>query len=128
MPGPVLNNVKRFFKEQTGHKDDPVKPTTYKDSLLNLEPGLVYPVEAGNLNATFRFTISGLDGDQTVIVPFHELQRPLRGLNLEGKVVADNRYTELQIYSEPAENDAAVLGKAFLSQVWSFESWRNVRF
>ncbi|KAK0649778.1 hypothetical protein B0T16DRAFT_324696 [Cercophora newfieldiana] len=93
-----------------------VEPSSYSDRLLNLEPGIVYRKDAADFNATLRFTINY---NQTVEVPFHEVQRSLRGLDKNGAVIVDPDYNELQIYGTPAEGDAAVLGKAFLSQVRS---------
>ena len=92
----------------------PVQPSEYADTLLNLEPGLVYPTIAGELNATLRLTINE---NQTVDIPLHEVQRPLRGLNPEGGYTTSSEFSELQIYGVPAEGYATVLGKAFLSQV-----------
>lgn len=96
-----------------------MKPTDYQNSLLNIEPGLVYPSSIKDLNVTLRITITDLSGGQpqTVEIPFHELQRPLRGLDSKGVVVSDNNYTEIQIYKDGTANNAAVLGRAFLSQV-----------
>jgi len=91
-----------------------VDPATYKSSLLNVEPGIVFSKDTADLNATLRFTINYT---QTVEVPFYEVQRPLRGLDPNGVPVVNSEYNELQIYGTPAEGDAPVLGKAFLSQV-----------
>jgi hypothetical protein len=67
-----------------------------------------------DFNTTLKFTINY---NQTVIIPFYEMQRNLRGLGSNGEVVVDDDYKELQIDGSPAAGDAAVLGKVFLSQV-----------
>jgi hypothetical protein len=114
LPSTRIDLVKSFFKGITEYSGDPMQPDVYKNALLNLEPGLVYPAAAGFFNASMRIT---LDGGLTVDIPTHELQRYLRGLDPDGNTVLNTGYTELQVYGEPAPQDASVLGKAFLSQV-----------
>jgi hypothetical protein len=95
-----------------------VTPSEYQDHLANLEPGLVYPRSAAAaFNGSMRIT---LKGGLVVDIPVHEMQRPLRGLNSDGKPVLDPELTELQIYGREAPVFAPVLGKAFLSQVSHF--------
>ena len=111
-----VNNVKSWFNDLTLWSGETVKPEEYKDTLLNLEPGLVYPAKAGSFNGSMRITI---DKDLTVDIPLHELWRPLRGLDADGKMILHDRFNELQIYGADASQSlyAPVLGKAFLSQV-----------
>ncbi|KAK0715456.1 hypothetical protein B0H67DRAFT_645203 [Lasiosphaeris hirsuta] len=125
MPGPLLDQFLGFFQQVTKFSGDPVLPPVYNDHLLNAEPGIVYPKSAGQFNATLRFT---LNYNLTVEIPFYELQRPLRGLDKEGKVVVDSNYTELQIFRTPAEGDAPVLGKAFLSQLYLYVNYETMKF
>lgn len=109
-----VDEIESSFRFVTGYSGKTVDPHEYKDRLLNLEPGLVYPASAGSFNATMRLTI---EDKLTVEIPFHELQRPLRGLDRNGSVITAPEYNELQVYREKAPGDAPVLGKAFLSQV-----------
>ncbi|KAK3352748.1 hypothetical protein B0T25DRAFT_580621 [Lasiosphaeria hispida] len=125
MPGPLLDQFEEFFEQITKFSGDAVPPPEYNDLLLNVEPGIVYPKSAGPFNATLRFT---LNYNLTVDIPFYELQRPLRGLGKDGKVVVDSNYTELQIFRTPAEGDAPVLGKAFLSQLYLYVNYETMRF
>ncbi|KAJ4291301.1 hypothetical protein N0V88_006305 [Collariella sp. IMI 366227] len=111
------NNLKDALKTVPSFGEGPVDSSKYKNKLFNLEPGLVYPASAGHFNGTMRVTI---DRSMTVTIPTHELWRPLRGLNSEGKVDTDSNYNELQIYAPENDADAPVLGKAFLSQVMLF--------
>jgi hypothetical protein len=114
MPETMVNDVEEFFKAVTGYGGDAVDPSVYKDNLLNLEPGLVYPASAGSFEGTMRLT---LEDKLTVDIPFYELLRPLRGLDENGSLVLHPEYNELQVFREEAPGDAPVLGKAFLSQV-----------
>ncbi|KAK1753202.1 hypothetical protein QBC47DRAFT_53940 [Echria macrotheca] len=125
MPGNALDQFREFLHQNTKLTGDTVLPATYKDTLLNLEPGIVYPKDAGDLNATMRFTINY---NQTVEIPFYELQRPLRGLDVNGSVITDQDYNELQIYDSPAEGDAPVLGKVFLSQLYLYVNYEQMTF
>jgi len=80
-----------------------------------MEPGLVFPsASLAGVTVTLRAT---LDNGQTVIVPSHELVRPVRGLDQAGKPKVNTNFTEFAIYDGEAPEDAIVLGKAFLSTV-----------
>jgi hypothetical protein len=115
MPKNLLDQFKDLVKGPL------VEPSAYADRLLNLEPGIVYRKDEADFNATLRFTINY---NQTVEVPFYEVQRSLRGLDPNGAVVVDPDYNELQIFGTPADGDAVVLGKAFLSQVGAPSPWK----
>lgn len=114
MPGPVLDQFQTLFQETTGFSGNHVRPSEYHDGLLNIEAGMVYPTSAEQFNASLRITINY---NQTVEIPWYEFQRPLQGLNEAGDVAVDTNFTEYTIFEVPAEGDAPVLGKAFLSQV-----------
>ncbi|KAK4446256.1 hypothetical protein QBC34DRAFT_150854 [Podospora aff. communis PSN243] len=119
MPKNLLGQFKDLLK------GTPVEPSAYADKLVNLEPGIVYRKDTADFNATLRFTINY---NQTVEVPFYEVQRSLRGLDANGAVVVDPDYNELQIYGTPADGDAAVLGKAFLSQLYLYVNYESMSF
>ncbi|KAK5658303.1 hypothetical protein OQA88_2278 [Cercophora sp. LCS_1] len=125
MPGPILGQIQSLFREVTRFPGSPVAPSEYMDRLYNIEPGIVYPTSAGPFNATLRFT---LNSQLMVDVPFYEIQRPLRGLDAKGRLVRDANYTELQIYGMPAEADAPVLGKTFLSQLYLYVNYETMKF
>ena len=93
---------------------DQVSASSYS-GIRNLEPGLVFPSKPlAGVTMTLRAT---LDNGLTVIVPTHELLRPLRGLDQSGTPQVDTNLTEIAIYDGEAPEDAIVLGKAFLSTV-----------
>ncbi|GAB1314687.1 hypothetical protein MFIFM68171_04897 [Madurella fahalii] len=125
MPGLTVDKVENYFREVTGYNGETVDPVVYRDRLLNLEPGLAFPASAGSFNGTLRLTI---EDKLTVDIPLYELQRPLRGLDSNGRVVLEPEYNELQIYRQEAPNDAPVLGKAFLSQVYLFVDYESGNF
>ncbi|KAK0710467.1 hypothetical protein B0T21DRAFT_297991 [Apiosordaria backusii] len=114
LPSETLSTLLGYINQTTGQRTSLVPVSEYADELVNLEPGLVYRRQSGEFNAALRFT---LNDKMTVEVPYHELQRPLRGLNDNGAAVLDTNYNELQIFSDAAPGNAPVLGKAFLSQV-----------
>ncbi len=89
-----------------------MEPDEYKDTLNNLEPGLVYA--SGSFNGTMTVI---LEDGMKVEIPNYELWRPLRGLDSDGNIILHSHYNELQVYGNPSLLDAPVLGKAFLSQV-----------
>jgi hypothetical protein len=119
MPKNLLGQFKDLLKGTL------VEPSAYADKLVNLEPGIVYRKDTTDFNATLRFTINY---NQTIEVPFYEVQRSLRGLDANGVVVVDPDYNELQIYGTPADGDAAVLGKAFLSQLYLYVNYESMSF
>lgn len=125
MPQQEANDIRDLIKDVTKYAGDPILPAAYQDILLNLEPGIVYPKSAGEFNMTMRITINN---ELTVQVPHYELQRPLRGLDKDGKVVSNDAYNELQIYGDnPAEN-SPVIGKAVLSQLYLFVDYETMMF
>lgn len=58
-----------------------------------------------------------LAGGLKVVIPSEELLQPLRGLNHQGRPVANTSFVAVQIYREPNVELAPVLGRVFLSQV-----------
>lgn len=123
MPNNTVDDIRHFVESVSGYSGQTVGPTAYRDKLLNLEPGVVYPASSGSsFNGTMRLTI---ENDLTVDIPFYELDMPLRGLDGQGNPVLDPDYRELQIYGSAASGDAPVLGKAFLSQVSSLVAQRH---
>ncbi|KAK0654968.1 hypothetical protein B0T16DRAFT_292522, partial [Cercophora newfieldiana] len=114
MPGPILDQFRTLFQETTGFSGGHVRPSEYHNGLLNIEAGMVFPTPPEQFNASLRLT---LNYNLTVDIPWHEFQQPLRGLDATGKPAVDTNYTEYQLFEIPAEGDAPVLGKAFLSQV-----------
>ncbi|KAK3317557.1 hypothetical protein B0T19DRAFT_293622 [Cercophora scortea] len=125
LPKSDLGRFKDFYTKYTNSTAGALNPSDYKSTLLNLEPGIVYPKPAGAFNASLRFTINN---ELTVDIPHYEFERPLRGLDENGTVVLDQRNTELQIYGSPAPEDAPVLGKAFLSQLYLFVDYDRMKF
>lgn len=120
MPENLLGQFQQLLKGSL------VEPKEYADKLFNLEPGLVYRKDSGaDLNATLRFTINY---NQTVEIPFYEVQRSLVGLDTNGSVVVDADYNQLQIFPLPAPGDAAVLGKVFLSQLYLYVNYESMTF
>jgi len=117
LPLETIESIKRLFNDLTGYQGNPVGPQEYSKGLLNPEPGLVYPADAGSFNGSFRFV---LENNLVVDIPAHELWSPLRGLDNDGALVTDRRYNELKVFHEESPADASVLGKVFLSQVGRF--------
>jgi len=110
----IIGQIRKFIPASQG----PLPASNYSH-LYNLEPGLVYPSSAGDLDPTLR--ISLLNGP-TITIPTHEIIRPLRGLDQSGAMVLDTGYNEVQIYGNPAPEDGPVMGKALLSQVNRYAS------
>ncbi|KAK4652735.1 hypothetical protein QC762_500605 [Podospora pseudocomata] len=125
LPSETLSALLGYVNQTTEQRTHLVPVTEYADELVNLEPGLVYRRSSGEFNAALRFTIND---KMTVEVPFHELQRPLRGLDSNGAAVLNTSYNELQIFGDPAPGNAPVLGKAFLSQVYLFVDYDAGKF
>jgi len=86
---------------------------------------LVFPSTAGAFNASLMISI---ENGPTVLVPSHELVRPLRGLDLNGVPVVNNSFNEVQIFHQPAPEDGPVLGKALLSQLYVFCDLESMTF
>jgi hypothetical protein len=91
-------------------------PAEYSSKVIDLEPGFVFPSKAPSFDGSMTLLING---SMIVDIPLYELWRPLRGLGTDGEYELDTNYTELQIYATEGDGNAAVLGKAFLSQVRS---------
>ncbi|KAK4176682.1 hypothetical protein QBC36DRAFT_238415 [Triangularia setosa] len=125
LPSETLSALLGYVNQTTRQRTNLVPVTQYADELVNLEPGLVYRRQSGEFNAALRFTIND---KMTVEVPYHELQRPLRGLDDNGAAVLDTSYNELQIFGDPAPGNAPVLGNAFLSQVYLFVDYDAGKF
>ncbi|KAK5651841.1 hypothetical protein OQA88_11610 [Cercophora sp. LCS_1] len=92
--------------------------------LYNLEEGLVFP-SSTELTMTMEITI---ENKFTVIIPSHELVNPLRGLDTDGKFAVAPEYTEIGVFRSDPLEDSAVLGKAFLSQVYLYVDWDKEKF
>jgi hypothetical protein len=77
-----------------------------------IEPGLFYPADVG-FNGSLIFSLNnGLE----VEIPNWELQHPLKGIDPSGAIVTQSNITEVNIFSQSAPLNTAVLGKVFLSQ------------
>ena len=86
--------------------------------LLDLEPGLIYSVTNSDIKYLAISLEITLDGSQhKYTVPAEEMVAPLRGLNKSGAPDHDDNFREVAIYRDPGFEKAAVLGRAFLSQV-----------
>ncbi|KAK3900292.1 hypothetical protein C8A05DRAFT_36076 [Staphylotrichum tortipilum] len=114
---PSTKPVTDWFADVTGWNDGLATVKEYSSKLVDLEPGLVFSSKAPSFDGSMTIEVSG---DMVVEIPLYELWRPLRGLDAHGTYQLNNNYTELQIYAAEGEGDAAVLGKAFLSQVYLF--------
>ncbi|KAJ9644545.1 hypothetical protein H2201_000319 [Coniosporium apollinis] len=106
----MLPYVLDDFRQNTDWSNDTVVP----NDLYVVEPGLLYPSNVG-FDGSLVFS---LEDGWDVEVPNEELQHPLRGLDADGQMQLRNNTTEVNIFAEPALLDKAVLGKAFLSQVY----------
>jgi hypothetical protein len=89
------------------------------------EPGLTFPANStAGFNGSLVFT---LNNNFTVELPSYELLRPLRGLDINGSPVVDNRFRELQVFfDQNAESEplnAAVLAKNWMSRVYVFADY-----
>jgi hypothetical protein len=121
LSGNVISNFYDFFEDVTGYSDarNPI-PDPADRGILNLEPGLVYPYLS---NSTAKFTPSmviTLENNFTVEIPAYELVRPLHGIALNGSRVSNPNFTEVQIYQLADPEEAAVLGKIFLSAAYLY--------
>jgi len=121
LPYPDLQDIITMFSNASAEKATPVDSSQYQ-GLYNLEPGLVFPSSVSNFSLSLEIT---MDNGQTVIIPSHELIRPLRGLDTNGIQIVDTRFNEVQIYSLPAPEDGPVFGKAFLSQLYLYVDFEN---
>ncbi|KFX96148.1 hypothetical protein O988_05436 [Pseudogymnoascus sp. VKM F-3808] len=124
LPQAIWNGFLQYFRQHTNYSGALVSPSTYSPG-WNVEPGLVYPSSFKNFNATLRFTI---DNGLTVDIPYYELERPLRVLDTDGRPSLNTSYQELQIFNTAAPEDAPVLGKAFLSQLYLFIDYEKMKF
>lgn len=127
LPDTDANQIKDLIKDVTSYDydKDPTRPTAYQDTLLNLEPGIVYPADSADFNMTMRITINN---ELTIEVPHFEFQRPLRGLDKSGNVKVNTSYNELQIYKEGPAESSPVIGKAVLSQLYLFVDYETMMF
>lgn len=119
------NTIKLYieaFRNLTGYQPEPLSAQDIKEvnqTMYVQEPGLTYPAQ--NETASFKGSfVIRLQGDLIVNIPNHEIHRVLRGLASDGRRVLDPRYTETQIFHEPAPAGAAVLPAIFLSAVSSY--------
>ena len=109
-----MKAVKDWFTELTGWNNASATVQQYSKNAVDIERGLVFTSKAPSFDGSMTIVING---SMIVEIPLYELWRPLRGLNTDGEYELDHEYNELQIYASEGDIDAAVLGKAFLSQV-----------
>jgi hypothetical protein len=119
LPSNLIEIVEGIYGSATGYGGattpipDPADP-----SILDLEPGLIYPY-LSNSTAKFAPTMSiTLNNNFSVEIPWYELVQPLHGLAPNGSRVTNTNFTEVQIYQTADPEEAAVLGKIFLSAVY----------
>lgn len=142
LPANVLKNLKDGFRDLTGYQEQPIRytatsPTATPSSnglarqleqIYVLEPGLIYP--STNLSNTFNgsLVIMLAKSNFTVEIPNEELFNPVRGIARDGTRVVNDNFTELAVYQDPAPEDAAVLGKLFLSRAYLYVDYDKGEF
>ncbi|KAK3395176.1 hypothetical protein B0H63DRAFT_462773 [Podospora didyma] len=101
------------------------------NTLHVLEPGLVYNsmhmAKVSNWSLSLALVVNQTH-TLTVIVPPHEFIKPLRGLAPNGSMVLDPGLSEVAVHREPTSDGQAVLGRAFLSQVYLFVDYDGNNF
>jgi hypothetical protein len=131
IPGTMMAELKRGFAGMTGYEADPIRYTTAISSsdpqeLKELqeiyvpEPGLIYPYFANSTGMFNGSLVITLDNGFSVEIPTEELYNPVRGIAKDGSRVVNRNFTELAVYQDEAPEDAAVLGKVFLSRVYLY--------
>lgn len=83
------------------------------NSLYVTEPGFRFP---SRLAFDGSLTIK-LEGGFVIDIPPHEMSRPLRGIDANGKRVLQENVTEVAVFHEANVLGKMAFGKAFLSQV-----------
>ena len=138
----VINGIVSAFAESTGYSEDPIHYTAASPSeqlsgniqLQELqqmyipEPGLIYPF-LSNSTAKFGGSMIITIGDNlTVELPTSELWNPVRGLAPDGSRMVNTNFSELAVYQTPAPENAAVLGKSFMSQIYLYVDYSKNEF
>ena len=142
LPSGVIAKIRDGFQAFTGSAAQPIRyaasdPTAppARDGLLAQlddiyipEPGLIYPTT--NLTAAFNgsLVIMLAESNFTVEIPLEELVNPVRGVARDGTRVVNANFTELAVYQDPAPEDAAVLGKVFLSRAYLYVDYDRGEF
>ncbi|OIW27910.1 hypothetical protein CONLIGDRAFT_454163 [Coniochaeta ligniaria NRRL 30616] len=142
LPASVINSLKDGFAAFTGSTEQPVRYAATSpaappsnDALARQlediyipEPGLIYT--HNNLTASFNgsLVIMLADNNFTVEIPVEELCNPVRGIARDGTRVVNGNFTELAVYQDPAPEDAAVLGKVFLSRAYLYVDYDKGEF
>lgn len=146
LPSGVIGKIRDGFQAFTGSTEQPIRyaatssPTdattgSKDDGLLGQleeiyipEPGLIYPYN--NLTSRFNgsLVIMLAENNFTVEIPVEELYNPVRGIARDGTRVVNGNFTELAVYQDPAPEDAAVLGKVFLSRAYLYVDYDKGEF
>lgn len=131
VPGTMMAELKRSFRTMTGYEGEAIRYTTATSAsdpreLRELqeiyvpEPGLIYPYIAKSTGMFDGSLVITLDNGFSVEIPTEELYNPVRGIAKDGSRVVNQNFTELGVYQDEAPEDAAVLGKVFLSRVYLY--------
>ncbi|KAB5585663.1 hypothetical protein GE09DRAFT_1210261 [Coniochaeta sp. 2T2.1] len=139
LPSGVIARMKEGFASFTGYAQPPVRytasdpnaapPATGQLSEIYIpEPGLIYPTT--NLTRQFNasLVIMLAKNNFTVEIPLEELVNPVRGIARDGTRVVNGNFTELAVYQDPAPEDAAVLGRVFLSRAYLYVDYEAEEF
>jgi hypothetical protein len=144
LPSGVIGKIKEGFEFFTGSDAQPIRyaavdptaaPSASRGALLRQldemyipEPGLIYP--SSNLTARFNgsLVIILAQSNFTVEIPVQELFNPLRGIARDGTRTVNQNFSELAVYQDPAPEDAAVLGKVFLSRAYLYVDYDKGEF
>jgi hypothetical protein len=111
----MLGDLRDFVTKTTGWTEEQKNDDGRYGGLLDLEPGLIYPVAPNGSSIQMTMDIT-LNGGHKFTIPTEELLAPLRGLNTNGVPVINNSFSEIAVYWESGIGLAPVLGRAFLSQ------------
>ena len=109
------------FQRLTGYYASDIELDQSNFALV--EPGLLYngPKFAGSLTVTLK-------GGLEVKIPNSELCQPARALDRDGQYVSLGNISEVNIYNRSAPLNAAVLGRAFLSQIYLAVNYDKKKF
>ncbi|KAB5583461.1 hypothetical protein GE09DRAFT_1247859 [Coniochaeta sp. 2T2.1] len=139
LPSGVIARMKEGFASFTGYAQPPVRYTASDPNaappvpgqlseIYIPEPGLIYPTT--NLTRSFNasLVIMLAKNNFTVEIPLEELVNPVRGIARDGTRVVNGNFTELAVYQDPAPEDAAVLGRVFLSRAYLYVDYEAEEF
>ena len=144
LPSGVIAKIRDGFQAFTGSAEQPIRytaadptapfshdnegPLAQLQEIYIPEPGLIYPTT--NLTEAFNgsLVITLAENNFTVEIPLEELLNPVRGIARDGTRVVNANFTELAVYQDPAPEDAAVLGKVFLSRVYLYVDYDKGEF